>query len=57
MEVNKVEGGVHVITIDEGKEALRGGHETGKLEVIRTQDSPASKHKNQYRPLLHRSGI
>ena len=45
MEVNEVVGSVHVITIDEGKEALRGGHETGKLEVVRTQDCPASKHK------------
>jgi len=39
------EGCKHVITIDEGEEAFRGGHESLKLEMIRAKDDPASKGK------------
>ena len=45
VKVQKGEGGVHVIPIYERKEAFRSGHKTGKLEVVRTKNSPASKHK------------
>ena len=38
MKVEVVEGGVHVVSIDERKETFGGGHETGELEMVRTKN-------------------
>ncbi len=40
-----VECGEHVIPVDEGEEALGGRHDGAELEVVGTQDQPASKYE------------
>ena len=43
--MDDVKRGIHVIAIDEREEAFRGGHEAGKLEVVRPKNCPTSEHK------------
>ena len=38
-----VEGGEHVVPVDQAEQALTGGHEGGKLEVVGSEDRPASQ--------------
>ena len=40
---NRVEGGKHVVPVDEAEQALAGGHERGKLEVVGSEDRPAGQ--------------
>ncbi len=39
------EGGEHIVPVDETEEALRGAHDRAELDVVGTENQPASKYK------------
>ena len=45
MHGDRVEGGEHVVPIDQAEQALAGGHKGGELEVVGAEDGPAGKDK------------
>ena len=40
-----LEGGKHIVAVDEGEQALRSRHDGFELEVVGSKDDPPSKHK------------
>ena len=45
MHGDRVEGGEHVVPVDQAEQALAGGHKGGELEVVGAEDDPAGQDK------------